>query len=255
MNDVKEGAVIEVPQTFQRRNVPAEVTAPEANPMAMIARAVAQGWEPDRLKQLMDLQERWEANEARKAFVAAMAAFKSDPPAIFKAKKVDIPGGAKFSHATLAQVCDAACAALAVHGLSHKWETAQNGDAITVTCVITHALGHSERTTLTASPDDSGKKNSIQQIASTVTYLERYTLMAACGLAAKDMDDDGRGAGKGNAPEPDAAGKKALEACGTMSALKTAWEALSVDQRKTLAGVKAECKKRIEEAAKQEGAK
>src|SRR5690606_35194749 len=61
-----------------------------------------------------------------------------------------------------------------------------------VTCVITHELGHSERTTLSAAPDESGGKNSIQAVGSTVTYLQRYTLMAATGLAAKDMDDDGR---------------------------------------------------------------
>jgi hypothetical protein len=124
-----------------------------------------------------------------------MADFKANPPNILKSKKVNIPNGAKFAHATLADVCDGVCASLGEHGLSHKWETTQGDGLITVACIITHRMGHSERTTLTASPDDSGKKNSIQQIASTVTYLERYTLMAATGLAAKDQDDDGRGAG------------------------------------------------------------
>ncbi len=216
-------------------------------PMRLLEIATQNGADIDKLKQLMDLQERWEANEARKAFVAAMAAFKSDPPSIFKAKRVDIPGGAKFSHATLAQVCDVACAALALHGLSHKWETTQADKLITVSCVITHVLGHSERTTLTASPDDSGKKNSIQQIASTVTYLERYTLMAACGLAAKDQDDDGRNSERKEVV-PDAAGKVALENCGSLSALQTAWKALTADQRKTLGAVKDQCKQNIEKA-------
>lgn len=174
----------------------------EANaPMQMLRDAIAQNVDTDRLKALMDLQDRWEANEARKAFTSAMAAFKADPPTILKSKRVDIPGGAKFAHATLADVCDGVCASLGKYGLSHKWETKQDGSAITVTCIITHVKGHTERTVLTAQPDDSGKKNSIQQIASTVTYLERYTLMAATGLAAKDMDDDGKGAGKQKAAE------------------------------------------------------
>ena len=43
---------------------------------------------------------------------------------------------------------------------------------------------------MTAPPDGSGKKNQIQQIASTVTYLERYTLFAILGLASADQDDD-----------------------------------------------------------------
>jgi len=41
----------------------------------------------------------------------------------------------------------------------------------------------------------SGNKNPIQAIASTVSYLERYTLLAITGLTTKDMDDDGKNAG------------------------------------------------------------
>lgn len=171
-----------------------------ATPMEMLAVAIQQGADLERLQKLMDLQERWEANQARKAFVSAMARFKSEPVQILKTKQVNIPGGAKFAHATLADVVDGIVSSLSKYGLSHKWETKQD-QGITVTCILTHEAGHSERTVLTAPPDDSGKKNAIQQIASTVTYLERYTLMAACGLAAKDMDDDGRGAGKPPKPE------------------------------------------------------
>jgi len=147
-----------------------------------------------KLKELLDVRERWEGAEAKKAFVRAMAQLKGDIPAILKSKLVNIPGAAKFSHATLADVCDAVIPALSKYGFSHRWEIQQNGH-ITVACILTHELGHSERTALSGAPDDSGKKNAIQQVASTVTYLERYTLMAAVGAAAKDMDDDGRAAG------------------------------------------------------------
>jgi hypothetical protein len=55
-------------------------------------------------------------------------------------------------------------------------------------------MGHSEEgAVLEGAPDTSGSKNSIQAVGSTVSYLERYTLLAATGLAAKDQDDDGRG--------------------------------------------------------------
>lgn len=216
-------------------------------PMQLLQIATQQGADIEKLSQLMALQERWEANEARKAFTVAMAEFKSNPPAILKSKQVNIPGGARFAHATLADVCDGVCAALSQHGLSHKWETAQANDQISVTCTITHRLGHKESVTLTASPDDSGKKNGIQQIASTVTYLQRYTLMAATGLAAKDMDDDGRGASKPRV-EPDAEGKAKLEACGSLAGLQAAWAGLTAEQRKTLAEVKNECKARIQKA-------
>jgi len=197
---------VSITPTVEPRNLPA------VTPMQMLQVAVERGDDLEKLRQLMDLQDRWEAAQARKAYVAAIAAFKAEPMRILKSKQVNIPGGAKFAHATLADVCDGVVAALSKHGLSHKWELQQDRDRITVTCILTHEAGHSERTMLSGLPDDSGKKNGIQQIASTVTYLQRYTLMAAVGLAAKDMDDDGRGAGpaKPKITEEQVANLKAL---------------------------------------------
>jgi hypothetical protein len=85
---------------------------------------------------------------------------------------------------------------LAKHGFSHRWDTEQlDGGKIAVTCILTHKLGHSESTVLSSTKDDSGKKNNIQQMASAITYLQRYTLLAATGLATHDQgDDDGQGA-------------------------------------------------------------
>ena len=164
-------------------------------PMDMLQIAVDKGADLDQLTKLMDLQERWEKNEARKAFVVAINAFKADPPRIFKNRHVSFSakgGRTEYDHATLDQVCDLVGKALSDHGLSHRWDVEQGADAgINVTCVLTHILGHEERVTMRALPDDSGSKNLIQQIGSATTYLQRYTLLAATGLAATDQDDDG----------------------------------------------------------------
>lgn len=167
-----------------------------STPLRMLEIAVSQNADIAKLEKLMELHQRWEANEARKAFVGAMAQFKAEPMNILKRKDVNIPGGAKFKHATLADVVDGVVANLSKYELSHKWITEQDGDAITVTCVITHVAGHSESTQLKAPPDAGPGRNKIQAIGSTITYLQRYTLMAVCGLAAKDMDNDGGSAGK-----------------------------------------------------------
>jgi hypothetical protein len=157
-------------------------------PMTLINMAVSQGADTDKLKQLMDLQERWEANEARKAYVAAISAFKSDPPSIYKTKLVAY-GNTRYKHALIGDVNAVIIDCLTKHGLSHRWEVDQS-NGITVSCIITHALGHSEFTKMTAPADNSGQKNSIQSIASTVTYLQRYTLLAATGITTMDMPDD-----------------------------------------------------------------
>lgn len=128
-----------------------------------------------------------------------MAAFKAEPMEILKRKQVrfETRDGdvTSYMHAELADVTDAVVPAMGKHGLSHRWDVKQSGGQITVICQITHALGHSESVEMTAAPDASGKKNAIQQVASAVTYLQRYTLLAATGMAAKGMDDDGHAGG------------------------------------------------------------
>lgn len=170
-----------------RPETPATVT-----PMHMLQAAMDRGADLDKLQQLMDLQQRWEASEARKVFVAAMTVFKANPPDIIKTKLVSY-GNTSYKHATLADVCAAAIQGLAQVGISHRWDVDQS-DRITVTCVLTHELGHSERVSMTAPADTSGQKNPIQAIASAVSYLQRYTLLSITGLAARDQDDDGQGA-------------------------------------------------------------
>lgn len=173
----------------------AGIPVPESSaltPLQLLQMAVVQGTGIEQLERLMALQERWEANEAKKAYVEAMNAFKSHPPTILKTKQVSFDN-TNYKHATLDGICDAVIGALSAVGISHRWATRHDEKTIMVTCVLTHKLGHSEETTLSGPADVSGSKNAIQAIGSAVTYLQRYTLMAACGLAAGE-DDDGRGA-------------------------------------------------------------
>ena len=172
-----------------------EQELPAATPMELLRIAMSQNADIDKLAKLMELQERWEKNEAKKAFVRALSEFKSKPPEITKNRHVKF-GSTEFDHATLDHVTDQIGAALSEHGLSHTWSMRQENGAIYVTCTLTHKDGHSEDVTLSASADTSGSKNAIQAIGSTVTYLQRYTLLAATGLAARNTDDDGQQAGE-----------------------------------------------------------
>lgn len=166
---------------------------PETTPAMLLNIAIEKGAELDKLEKLMELQMKWEANQARKAYTEAMAAFKANPPDIEKDKTVAY-GNTKYNHATLANVTDKINAALSQHGLSASWVTQQADKGITVVCRITHVLGHYEETSLTAPADTSGAKNAIQAIGSTISYLQRYTILALTGLATRDMDDDGKNA-------------------------------------------------------------
>lgn len=190
--DAVEAEVVETGSQDSQQLQPAEQSGsvPAITPMDMLQKAVEADADLDKLKQLMDLQERWEASQAKKAFTAAMQRFKADPPTIIKNITVE-HSGASYKHADLAQVCRAVGEGLAEVGISHRWEMKQEGNVITVWCILTHTDGHSESVSLSAPPDDSGSKNVVQRIASTVTYLERYTLMAVAGVAAQEDDDGG----------------------------------------------------------------
>ncbi len=175
-----------------------KIAPPESTdltPVQLLQMAVQQGADIDKLEKLMGLVERWKAGEAKQAYTAAMNKFKANPTVITRNATVKYTKktGAvvTYKHATLDHVCDAITAGLTAVGITHRWTVKQEKDVIWVTCILTHELGHSEETTLMAAPDNSGEKNAIQAIASAVTYLERYTLKAACGLAEQN-DNDGQ---------------------------------------------------------------
>lgn len=179
--------------------VPDALPAAADGPAALMALAIQSG-NIETVERMMQLQERHDANEARKAYHRAMSQFKAEKIVIGKDKLVDFStskGRTTYRHATLFNVVEAVTPALSRYGLSATWRTQQEeGGRVSVTCTITHELGHSESTSLSARPDDSGNKNSIQQVGSTVSYLQRYTVLAITGLATTEQqDDDARGAG------------------------------------------------------------
>ena len=186
----------------------AERVEPSAvlTPMDMLERAVSQGANIDTLTKLMDLQERWEKGQARKAFDGAMAEAKAEIPVITKNREVDFTsskGRTNYRHEDLAGIARTVDPILTEHGLSYRFRTTSAlNEPVSVTCIVSHRDGHSEENTLSAGRDDSGNKNSIQAVGSTITYLQRYTLKAALGLAASD-DDDGKGSEDAGTISPD----------------------------------------------------
>lgn len=173
-------------------------------PMAMLATAVANGAGLEMIERLMTLQERWQANQARLAFNAALAAARAEIPPIVKNRRVHFKGkdgkaDTDYRHEDLAGIAEVVDPILGRHGLSYRFRTdAQVDRPVVVTCVLSHRDGHSEENSLVGPRDVSGNKNALQQIASAVTYLSRYTLKAALGLSVAEVDDDGQAA----APSP-----------------------------------------------------
>jgi hypothetical protein len=169
-------------------------------PMDMLNRAVESGAGLEMVEKLMSLQERWETGQARKAFDRAIAAAKAKITPIQRNAK----GHNDKRYADFAAIAKVVDPILSEHGLSYRFRTAQ-GERISVTCILSHEDGHSEETTLSGPADASGSKNAIQAIGSTLTYLQRYSLVQMLGLAASNDDDGKAGADGGLINEDQAA--------------------------------------------------
>ena len=152
----------------------------------------------EKLERLMVMRREMLADTARRDFDDAMARAKAEIPTIAKNRLVSFGtagGKTEYRHEDLAEIARTVDPILGKYGLSYRFQTTSEVDRpITVTCIVFHRGGHFEKNTLIGPRDESGKKNSLQQIGSTLSYLQRYTLKAALGLAASN-DDDGKDSG------------------------------------------------------------
>lgn len=151
----------------------------------------------DKFDRLMVWKEKIDRNNSVRAFNDAVALAKGEFGSITKNRVVDFTsqkGRTNYRHEDFANVASVVDPVLSKHGLSYRYRSAQNGQRLTVTCILNHRDGHSEETSLEISEDHSGNKNAIQAVGSAATYLQRYTLKLALGLASSH-DDDAQKAG------------------------------------------------------------
>lgn len=179
-----------------------EATAQPVDPMVnMIERLVLDpNADLDKLERMLSLKRDHDRDNARVSFSRALSAARAEIPPIVKDATVDFKtskGRTNYRHETLAGIAKVIDPILSRFGLSYRFRTDQGGGGVKVTCIIAHAEGHNEETSLMCAPDGSGSKNPFQAVGSAVTYLQRYTLKAALGLSA-EIDDDGQG----SAPRP-----------------------------------------------------
>lgn len=164
--------------------------------MRLIEIAVNNGADIVQLEKLMDLQERYEAGQALKSYNKSMSIFQSLLPIIEKKGNVFYQGkngkaDTDYDYAKLEDIAIAIRPALKESGISYRWTQKQKDGYINVTCIATHVDGHSEQNDLFANPDSSGGKDGLKAIASTISYLRRYTLTGLLGITVGGEDTDG----------------------------------------------------------------
>lgn len=170
----------------------------------------------------------------------------------------------KSKYANLEACLDAVDEACLTNGIALYQETFEDSTGVTVETVFLHESGESLRCGKLHVP---AAKQDPQGYGSALTYARRYSLLAACGIAAED--DDGNAASKTSVDKQAKAASESraswldsqamkLESVETLEELKQVWQSAFAtmtaekdsDAIATLTPVKDRMKSLIEEATK-----
>jgi len=149
--------------------------------------------DPAQLGKMMDLAERWAANQAAQGFADALTGFQAECPPVFKRRHANA-GKMQFDFASYDDVMREAGPLLA------KWKivptyttedvTSDDKSRNKVRCVCRIRVGrHVEETAVTV-PIPAGTVNDTQLYGQALTYVKRYALCAALGIVVTDEDND-----------------------------------------------------------------
>lgn len=163
----------------------------EINALTLIDKAIEKDIDVDKFAKLVDIVKMLENEKAKRDFYEAFSKFQSSIPTIFKNSEVNMGyGKPRYNYATLSDIITAIQKPLGESNLSFRWEISNNNDIIEVTCILSHSGGYELQTSIQAGKDATPGKSNVQAIASTITYLKRYTLVSLLGIGTADPDDD-----------------------------------------------------------------
>lgn len=199
-------------------------------PMAMIDRALSLGATPETLGKLMDLQERWEANQAKKVFDEAMTLAQAEMRPIV----VNAENDQTHSKYATYEALDSVLRPIYIkHGFSVGFDTEDSPkpDHVRVVMELSNS-GHTKAYRVDMPTDGKGAKGSdvmtkTHATGAALTYGRRYLLGMGFNLTiTKDTD--------GNSPENPGDTIDAMQARYLIDMIETA----SADERKILDFVK-----------------
>lgn len=164
-----------------------------STPMKLLELAVSKDADVDRLGKLMELQFKWEANQAYKAYIEAMSEFQSKCPIIKKTKAGGTTRAREvaYYYAPLDEIVSQVKDLIKECGFSYYIQTRTNEKDVEVDCIIRHKDGHSETSHITLPiVDKTNIMSAPQVIASTMTYGKRNAFCNGFGIITGDNDDD-----------------------------------------------------------------
>lgn len=149
----------------------------------------------EKMERLLEMHERILARNAKASFDAALAEMQPELPTITEYGEVKVKDEVRSTYALFEDINEGCRPVLHKHGFAITFRVLTLKDEITVTAVLSHREGHREETSMLLPPDNSGSKNRVQEIASSVQYGKRYTMCALLNITSRGEDDDGNKTG------------------------------------------------------------
>jgi hypothetical protein len=164
--------------------------------MDLLQLAIEKEGSIDVIERLAKLQLEIQDRDDKVRFTEAMSSFKDEVPKIIRTRIIrDKDGHEKYKAVALEDVADPLMKALLKHRITYRFKTdvLENGH-IKVTCFLRlEGTAYEEQgSTLAAPPDLSGGKDTLKGVGSTTSYLEKYTLLASCGVHVYGSDPESR---------------------------------------------------------------
>lgn len=176
----------------KRAKVDVVAPAPAAKP-DVVSMIVAAASDPNvdvqKLEKLIDMQERWQRLQAESEFNQAFSVMQGELPTVVEKGR----GDKQMAYAPIEDVMEAVRPVLQKHGfsVSHQTEWPQDRKGtVRIVGILSHRLGHSRTSVFESQADNSGSKNAIQALGSTITYGRRYTLNDLLGIVSRRGEDN-----------------------------------------------------------------
>ena len=172
-------------------NVEQKNVSKEANSYDILMRAIELNVDLDAFEKLVNLVEKVQIDKAKREFYDALSNFQGECPTIIKKSEVNMGyGKPHYNYASLGDIITEIQKPLQKCGLSYHWKVNNDDSFIEVICILAHKSGYELQTSISAAKDTTPGKSNVQAIASTITYLKRYTLISLLGIGTADPDDD-----------------------------------------------------------------
>ena len=150
----------------------------------------------DKMERLMQMHERMIARQAETDYYAALAAMQTELPILPERGTIkNKSGGTQSKYVLWEDLNEIIKPILSRHGFAISFLPGNEGAKITVTGILSHAGGHSVRSTMVIPLDESGAKNGVQGLGSSTSYGKRYVASAMLNLTSRGEDNDGQGSG------------------------------------------------------------